>query len=106
MKLTKIQKERRLKVLEVLYNKSPISRIDIAKETGITPATISDITGQLIEEKLIHELGEESDSNKSGRKKILLTISNQHSFYMGIELSEKFFSFALCDNNGHLQEQK
>ncbi|MDO5742142.1 MAG: winged helix-turn-helix transcriptional regulator, partial [Vagococcus sp.] len=47
MKLTKIQKERRLKVLEVLYNKSPISRIDIAKETGITPATISDITGQL-----------------------------------------------------------
>lgn len=106
MKLTKIQKERRLKVLEVLYNKSPISRIDIAKETGITPATISDIIGQLIEEKLIHELGEESDSNKSGRKKILLTISNQHSFYMGIELSEKFFSFALCDNNGHLQEQK
>lgn len=107
MTLTKIQRERRIKVLDIIYTQSPISRIDISKKTGITPATVSDITGELVKEKLIEELGEENEQLiKSGRKKILLTIANQHSFYIGIELSEKFFSFVVCDNKGTLFEKE
>ena len=107
MKLTKIQKERQIKVLTTIYTQSPISRIDISKQTGITPATVSDITSELINEGLIEEIGEENETKmKSGRKKILLKISNQHSYYIGIELSEKFFSFVLCDNKGMLYEKE
>ncbi|WP_242536893.1 MarR family transcriptional regulator [Vagococcus fluvialis] len=90
MALTKIQKERQVKVLNAIYTMSPISRIDISNQTGITPATVSDITGKLIEENLIEEIGEDNDSKvKSGRKKILLTVSNEHSFYAG----RKIFCF-------------
>lgn len=107
MKLTKIQRDRLIKVLTIIYTQSPISRIDISKQTGITPATVSEITGALINEGLIQEIGEKNDTHiKSGRKKILLTISSQHSYYIGIELSEKFFSFVVCDNKGTTFEKE
>lgn len=107
MVATKRQQQIRIKVLDIIYTKGPISRIDISHKTGITPATVSEITGQLISEKLIHEIGEEVTSQtKSGRKKILLMISDAHSYYIGIELSEKFFSFVLSDNKGHLIKEK
>lgn len=107
MKLTKIQRERKRKVLTTIYTQSPISRIDISKQTGITPATVSEITGELQKEKIIEEVGEEPiEQAKSGRKKILLTVANEHSYYIGIELSEKFFAFVVCDNKGSLFESE
>lgn len=67
----------------------------------------SEITGQLISENLIHEIGEEvTTETKSGRRKILLMISNAHNYYIGIELSEKFFSFVLSDNKGNKIKEK
>ena len=45
MNQTKKQAELRTIILDKIYAKGPISRIDISKETGITPATVSAITG-------------------------------------------------------------
>ena len=98
MKITKNQQKLRFKILDKIYSKGPISRIDISKETGITPATVSEITGNMIQEELIHEIGEAiPEESKSGRKKILLGISPNHSFYIGSELSPKYISFSLTD---------
>lgn len=103
MKLTKKQQELRFKILNKIYSKGPISRIEISNETGITPATVSEITYNMINEKLIHEVGEDSSpKNKSGRKKILLNITSNHSFYIGSELSTKYISFCLADNTGEI----
>ena len=49
MNQTKKQAELRAIILDKIYAKGPISRIDISKETGITPATVSAITGSLIQ---------------------------------------------------------
>ena len=107
MKFTKNYQKLRFKILDKIYAKGPISRIDISKETGITPATVSEITGNMIRENLIHELGEVvPEESKSGRKKILLGISSGHSFYIGSELSPKFISFCLTDNIGNMFEKK
>ncbi|MBX7407814.1 ROK family protein [Clostridium chauvoei] len=107
MKLTKNQQKLRFKILNKIYTKGPISRIDISKETGITPATISELTGNMIQENLIYELGEVVlEENKSGRKKILLGVSSNHSFYIGSELSPKYISFCLTDNTGKVLKEK
>lgn len=107
MKLTKNQQKLRFKILDKIYAKGPISRIDISKETGITPATVSEITGNMIQENLIHEIGEViTEESKSGRKKILLGISPNHSFYIGTELSPKYISFCLTDNVGKILKEK
>ena len=107
MKLTKNQQKLRSKILDMVYAKGPISRIDISNETGITPATVSEFTGYMIKENLIHEIGEViSEQNKSGRKKILLGVYPKHSFYIGSELSEKYISFCLTDNVGKIFKEK
>ncbi|MBS5985299.1 ROK family transcriptional regulator [Clostridium sp.] len=107
MKITKTQKNIRFKILDKIYSKGPISRIDISKETNITPATVSEITGEMINQKLIHEIGEAiPQQGKSGRKKILLDISPNHSFYIGSELSQKYISFCLTDNTGKIIKEK
>ena len=107
MKLTKNQQKLRFKILDKIYAKGPISRIDISNETGITPATVSEITGNMIQENIIHEIGEViPEENKSGRKKILLGISPNHSFYIGTELSPKYISFCLTDNIGKIYKEK
>lgn len=107
MKLTKKQQELRFKILDKIYSKGPISRIDISRETGITPATVSEITGNMINENLIYEIGEVvSEEIKSGRKKILLNIESNHSFYIGSELSQKYISFCLTDNIGKILKEK
>lgn len=107
MKLTKNQQKLRFKILDKIYSNGPISRIDISKETGITPATVSEITGNMIQENLIHEIGEVIPTeSKSGRKKILLGVSPNHSFYIGTELSPKYISFCLTDNVGKIFKEK
>lgn len=107
MKITKNQQKLRFKILDKIYSKGPISRIDISKETGITPATVSEITGYMIQDNLIHEIGEViPEESKSGRKKILLGISPNHSFYLGTELSQKYISFCLTDNLGNIFSEK
>lgn len=107
MKITKNQQKLRFKILDKIYAKGPISRIDISKETGITPATVSEFTAEMINKNLIHEIGEViPEQSKSGRKKILLGISPNHSFYIGSELSQKYISFCLTDNAGNIIKEK
>lgn len=106
MSLTKKQTEQQSLILETIHAKGPISRIDIANALHITPATVSELTGHMLEDNHIHELGEEETANKPGRKKILLDISAGHSHFVGIELSEKFLALCLSDNTGSIIEQE
>lgn len=55
IELTKKQKELCSEILNVIFPEGPISRIDIANKTGITPATVSFLTGIMIEKNLLYE---------------------------------------------------
>lgn len=103
IKLTKKQKELCSQILSVIYPDAPISRIDISNKTGITPATVSHLTGIMIESNLLYELGETQYTKTTvGRKKILLNISPEYSFFIGCEISEAFYSFVITDNLGNI----
>ncbi|KXT83388.1 ROK family transcriptional regulator [Streptococcus panodentis] len=103
MTRTKKQTELRATVLDQLYAKRPISRIDISKESHITPATTGTIINQLIKEGLVLELGELSDDSV-GRKKTLLDIAPRQRCYLGFEISEKQLAAAITDNVGEVIE--
>lgn len=107
MKTSKIQNKLRSKILEQIYVSGEISRIDIAHATGITPATTTSITSELIEQGIIKEIGESTlEKPKVGRKKVLLGIKESHSFYVGSEISEREFTYTLTDNIGTIIDQK
>ena len=46
-------------VLEFIYRKQKTSRIEIANATGLTPALMTEITGDLKSQNLIIEIGDE-----------------------------------------------
>jgi predicted NBD/HSP70 family sugar kinase len=60
-------------ILKTIRRMGPISRADIAKITGQTPSTLTNITGKLLESRTIfeHMVGESS----GGRKPVLLRVN-------------------------------
>ncbi len=102
MTLTKKQATLRATILDKLYAKAPLSRIDIAKETGITPATTGSIIGDLIRQELVYEVGEAEDDTV-GRKKTLLSLMPHRAYYLGVEISEKYLALVITDNLGEIQ---
>lgn len=110
MTLTDKQKEIRGKILNELYLRGPISRKDIARNTGITPATTTEITGKLINEGLIKTTdltdNDSKSQKRSGRKKVMLSVTNNHSYYIGIELSRSFITLCLTNNAGEVLERQ
>ncbi len=52
-----------------------ISRKEISRRLSLTPATISNITSELIKENTLIEYGVRSDDSKSGRKEVLLCLN-------------------------------
>lgn len=85
-------------ILDTLLARGPQSRIDLSKLLGITPATVSDITQELIQDKILYELGEDSEQLTAGRRKILLDILPKHSYYVGLELFTHSLSLCMTDN--------
>ena len=102
MTITKKQAALRATILDKLYAKAPLSRIDIAKETGITPATTGSIIGDLIRQELVYEVGEAEDDTV-GRKKTLLSLMPHRAYYLGVEISEKYLALVITDNLGEIQ---
>ena len=44
-------------VLQSLFHSGPSSRADLARETGLTRVTVSDLVAELLEEELVEDLG-------------------------------------------------
>lgn len=70
-------------ILNKIRLSEPISRAQIAKETGITPPTVSSIVKELIAENLVEEsiLGE----SKGGRKPTMLLLKRSGHYVIGID---------------------
>lgn len=107
MKVSKRRTEQRYQILDLIYTTGSISRVDISRQTGITAAITSDIVNELIKQGAVKEVGETTPTTAgSGRKRILLAPCGKQAYYVGSELSEKFFSFCLIDNLGQVIKKK
>lgn len=106
MKLTTKQLQIQQQILDQIYVYGPISRIDIVRHTNITPATVSSVTGLLIDQHMIEEVGEsQSTENAVGRKKVLLQINAGVHYYIGCELTADDFIFVLTDSTGKVYDR-
>lgn len=86
-------------VLEVILNEGPISRATISTKVGLTKATVSAIVSELIEKKLIREIG--SDDTSLGRKPILLEFCNENGNVISIDLSVDYITVFTSDLRGN-----
>jgi predicted NBD/HSP70 family sugar kinase len=74
-------------VLQTLYRSGGISRADLARATGLTRVTISDLVAQLIADGLIVELGQREDA-RPGKPATLLDINRTGFQILGLDLSD------------------
>ena len=82
-------------VLETIINNTAISRAAIAKHLGLTKATISAIVQELINKKLVIEIG--SDDTNLGRKPILLSLHKKAGFVICIDIGVDTISALVSD---------
>jgi predicted NBD/HSP70 family sugar kinase len=82
-------------VLNVIKTDGPIARAKVARQTGLSPATVTGITAELIEEKLVFE--KNMGDSSGGRRPILLAINPSGGYVIGIKLTETQAIGALTD---------
>ena len=82
-------------VLNVVKAEGPISRTKIVRLSGLSPATVSEITGDLIAEGLIYEKA--AGDSTGGRPPILLALNRDAAYVVGLKLAERQISAALTD---------
>lgn len=87
-------------VLQTLYTAGAQSRADVARETGLTRVTISDLVAELIGEGLVIELGQREDA-RPGKPATLIDIDRGAFQIIGVDLSEhELFRGAVMDLDG------
>ncbi len=82
-------------VLNTIKNFGPISRTDIARRTGLSAATITGITTDLIEDSLVFE--KEQGDSSGGRRQNLFALNPGGVFVVVFMLPEQNVTAALTD---------
>ncbi len=82
-------------ILNVIKSFGPIARAEVARRIGLSPATVTGITAELIEEDLVFE--KDTGDSSGGRRPILLAINPSGGYVIGIKLTETQAIGALTD---------
>lgn len=91
-------------LLHLIRERQPISRVDIARITGLRPGTISSIVNRLIRKGVIYE-GAEGPSS-GGRKPTYLNINAENAYVLAIDIGVRDTAYAVSDFNGRILKQK
>lgn len=82
-------------VLNAIKTHGQVGRAEIARLTGLSPATVTAITAKLIAQKLVLE--KSAGNSNGGRPPILLAINPRGAYVIGIKLTEDHAVYALTD---------
>jgi N-acetylglucosamine repressor len=87
-------------VLNAIKTYGPIGRADIARRTGLSPATVTSISAKLIAQNLVLEKA--AGDSSGGRPPILLVINPKGGYVIGIKLTETHAICALTDLEAYI----
>jgi len=90
-------------VLNTIYHSGEISRVEIARRTGLTRTTVSDIVAEFIESGLVFEAGQAP--SRGGKPATLLQVDENSRMLIGIDLAESQFCGALVNLRGKIVER-
>jgi predicted NBD/HSP70 family sugar kinase len=92
-------------VLQTLYRAGTQSRADIARQTGLTRVTVSDLVAELMSEGLVVETGQREDA-RPGKPATMLDLNREAFQIIGIDLSGyATFRGAVLDLDGQILER-
>ena len=86
-------------ILQLVRQNPHISRVELAKLTGLSSQTISVITSSLLKRQLLEVTGKVK--GRRGQPSIKLSIHAQGAYSLGINIDRDHISAALLDFSGH-----
>ena len=90
-------------LLQHLFHGGPASRADLARTTGLTRVTVSDLVGSLVVDGLVEELGAPADA-RVGKPPTLVDLAADATHLIGIDLSgDDRMTGALLNLRGEIQ---
>lgn len=84
-------------VLNLIAEQGAISRVDLARQSGLPTATITRIANDFIAAGLLTEEVSEETNLNGGRRPILLRINPNAGYVVGVKLREHSLTVVLCD---------
>ena len=103
-----IRRQNRHIVLEALRTHGPMPRVELGRKTGLSPASITSITTQLIKEDAMLELDEVSrrDPTRRGRPTVRVNLNPKAANVVAIKVSIDGLELALADFSGNITARK
>ena len=72
-----------------------ISRADVVRTSGLSPATVSAIVSELIESGLVNEIGQ--GKSRGGRPPLVLRINDERNYAVGVKIMRRGFFIVVTD---------
>ncbi len=96
---TRVHNERL--VVRTVYDRGPISRAEVARLTGLTRTTVSDVVTSLLDEGVVREVGRGPSSG--GKAPILVEVDDDARLVVGLDLGEEQFVGSLVNLRGEIR---
>jgi predicted NBD/HSP70 family sugar kinase len=90
-----LRRDNRSVLLWSLYFDQPRSRQDLSQATGLSPASVSNVIRDLIDEGIVVEAG--SVDSDGGRPRVLLRVNPDYGYVVGVDVGETRVRVELFD---------
>jgi len=95
-----VKKNNTALVFQTITQQEPISRADIAAQSGLNKATVSSLVNELLEKELVYESGPGESSG--GRRPVLLHYHGTAGYSIGIDLGVNYILGVVTDLKGNI----
>ncbi len=103
-----VRRQNRGLVLEALRRVGMMARVELGRATGLSPATISAITADLLAENLVITAAIDDKADKPlgrGRPRVALSLNPEAGYVLGVKISLNSVTLILSDYSGHLADR-
>jgi glucokinase-like ROK family protein len=90
--------QREFNILQLIHSSGQISRVDLARNTGSSLASLTTIAHRLMQRGFVTEAGRGSTS--VGRRPVLLRVRDDLAYFVGVDLGTYFLRVVITDMNG------
>lgn len=99
-----IKKINKRLLLKKIYNLSKIDRASLSRDTNLSPASVTKLVSELLNENVIKEVGEAKSTG--GRKPVLLSINENYAYVIGVKIGVGYVTADLSNLSGELIQRK
>ena len=97
---SELKQKNLMDIIKIIRNNGPVTKPEIAKMTNMTSVTAHNFICELVEKKLVVEVG--SSKSNGGRKATLYKINEKYGYIVGQNLGRHYVSTTIFDINLNL----